>query len=450
MTRIALISEHASPLAMLGGVDSGGQNVYVGQVARHLAAVGHEVDVFTRRNDPGLPEVVSWEGVRVVHVPAGPAAFVRKEDLLPYMGEFTRYLLGRCAGRRRYDIVHANFFMSALAAAELKRALGAPFVVTFHVLGQVRRMHQNGADAFPEERLTIEDRVVAEADRVIAECPQDLDDLTRLYRADRARVSVIPCGFDPVEFWPIARAKAREVLGLSADERVILQLGRMVPRKGVETVVRGLARLQRDHGIAARLLVVGGESDDPDPAVTPEIGRLQAVAAEEGVEDSVTFVGRRGRSVLRYYYGAADVFVSTPWYEPFGITPVEAMACGTPVVGSNVGGLKSTVADGRTGYLVPPNDPGALAERLAHLYGNPALLAEFGRRAVRRANALFTWRRVAVDVNKCYERARAAARTAPAARIRSRHLLPVGLRPPKEPPGPARVPTFGRRNRSSL
>jgi glycosyltransferase involved in cell wall biosynthesis len=450
MTRIALISEHASPLAVLGGVDSGGQNVYVGQVARHLAALGHEVDVFTRRDDPGLPEVVSWEGVRVVHVPAGPAAFVRKEDLLPHMGEFTGYVLRRCAGRRRHDIVHANFFMSALAAAELKRVLGVPFVVTFHALGRVRRVYQNGADAFPEERLAIEDRVVAEADRVIAECPQDLDDLTRLYRADRARVSVIPCGFDPAELWPIAKAEARDRLGLDADERLILQLGRMVPRKGVDTVVRGLARLRCDHGIAARLLVVGGESDEPDPAVTPEIGRLRAVAAEEGVEGSVTFVGRRGRSVLRYYYGAADVFVSTPWYEPFGITPVEAMACGTPVVGSNVGGLKSTVADGRTGYLVPPNDPCALAERLAHLCNNPALLAEFGRRAMRRANALFTWRRVAVDVNKCYERVLAAARTAPAARARSRHVILVGPLPPKGSPRPAGVPLYERRDRSSL
>lgn len=404
MTRVALVSEHASPLALLGGVDSGGQNVYVGQVARHLAAAGHEVDVLTRRDAPGLPDVVAWgAGVRIIHVPAGPSEYVRKEELLPLMPEFTAHLLRRCSARR-YDLLHANFFMSALAVADVKRELGTPFVVTFHALGRVRRLHQKGADSFPEERLAVEDRVVAEADRIIAECPQDLDDLTRLYGADRARVSVVPCGFDPSEFWPVDKAEARAAIGLPAGERVVLQLGRMVPRKGVETVVRGLARLRRDHGIAARLLVVGGESDRPDPAITPEIGRLQAVAAEEGVGDAVTFVGRRDRSVLRDYYGAADVFVTTPWYEPFGITPVEAMACGTPVVGSNVGGIKSTVADGRTGYLVPPDDPSALAERLAYLYQRPDVLEDFSRRAVLRANELYTWERVAGRIAECYQR----------------------------------------------
>jgi glycosyltransferase involved in cell wall biosynthesis len=157
--------------------------------------------------------------------------------------------------------------------------------------------------------------------------------------------------------------------------------------------------------------------------VTPEIGRLQAIAVEEGVADSVTFVGRRGRSVLRYYYSAADVFVSTPWYEPFGITPVEAMACGTPVVGSNVGGIKTTVADGTTGFLVPPNDPPALAQRLAHLYRNPAVLAELGRRAVQRANRLYTWKSVADRIGACYERVLARRHIDT---IGARHLITVG------------------------
>jgi D-inositol-3-phosphate glycosyltransferase len=148
---------------------------------------------------------------------------------------------------------------------------------------------------------------------------------------------------------------------LPPDERVILQLGRIVPRKGVDTAVRGFARLVKHHGVAARLLIVGGESDEPDPAATPEIGRLEAIARAEGVGDRVTFVGRRGREALKYYYSAADVFVTVPWYEPFGITPLEAMACGTPVVGSNVGGIKYTARDGETGYLVPPDDPDKLA-----------------------------------------------------------------------------------------
>ncbi len=416
--RIALISEHASPLATLGGVDSGGQNVYVGQLARQLGAMGHEVDVLTRRDSGRWPEVVPWsEGARVVHVPAGPASPVRKEDLLPYMGEFAAWAL-RSARRRPYDVIHANFFLSALVALDLKRATGAPVVVTFHALGRVRRLHQGGFDDFPEARLAIEDRAVAEADRIIAECPQDLDDLTRLYGADPDRVATIPCGFDPAEFWPIAKNRARAHLGLDPAAPLILQLGRMVPRKGVDNVIRGLARLRQGHGIGANLLVVGGEATDPDPAITPEIGRLRAIAAGEGVEDAVTFVGSRGRDELRHYYAAADVFVTTPWYEPFGITPVEAMACGTPVVGSAVGGIKDTVVDGETGYLVPPDDPGALAARLARLFRHPDLLRQFGRQASRRANALYSWGRIARAVAEVYdevapERAKVAAPARP-------------------------------------
>src|SRR5204862_8217852 len=167
----------------------------------------------------------------------------------------------------------------------------------------------------------------------LAGCPQAEEDLIRHYSADPARVAIVPCGFDPAELSPISKPLARFALSIPPDERVILQLGRMVPRKGVDTVIRALGRVVRQHDLRPRLLIVGGDSDVPDPALTPEIGRLQAAAREEGVEELVSFVGRRGRETLKYYYSAADVFVTVPWYEPFGITPVEAMACGTPVVG---------------------------------------------------------------------------------------------------------------------
>ena len=411
--RIAMISEHASPLGVLGGVDSGGQNVYVGQLARHLAAQGYEVDVFTRRDSDRLPEIAEWvSGIRIVHVPAGPAAFVRKEDMLPYMDDFTAYVRQFCKCQREvYDLVHANFWMSGLVAAELKRTLEIPFVITFHALGRVRRLHQQGADQFPDVRFDIEDRIVAEADRILAECPQDEEDLIRLYNADPARVSIIPCGFDSTELSPISKPLARFALNLPPEERVLLQLGRMVPRKGVDTAILGFARLVHTHGIEARLLIVGGESDEPDPRVTPELSRLQEIARAGGVADRVTFVGRRGRETLKYYYSAADAFVTVPWYEPFGITPVEAMACGTPVVGSNVGGIKYTVRDGETGYLVPPRDPERLGERLAHLYAHPKLMNLLSRQAIRRANDLFTWGKVAQAVAAVYEEVLAAGHT---------------------------------------
>jgi glycosyltransferase involved in cell wall biosynthesis/phosphoheptose isomerase len=401
--RIAMISEHASPLATLGGVDAGGQNVYVAQVARALAALGDRVDVFTRRDDPSLPPTVDFaRGVRVIHVPAGPPEPIAKEELLPAMGEFATWMRDRFR-RSSYDLVHANFFYSGLVAAELKEAVGTPFVITFHALGRVRRHFQGTSDRFPDERFAIEDRIVAQADRIIAECPQDEEDLIRLYNADPERIAIVPCGFDPSEFEPMSRPLARMDLGLDPTEPVLLQLGRMVPRKGVDNVVRALSRLERDHGIRARLLVVGGASRDPDPAGDPELGRLAGIAREEGVAERVTLVGRRDRNELKAYYNAADIFVSTPWYEPFGITPLEAMACGIPVVGSRVGGIKFSVRDGETGYLVPPDDPAALAERIAHLYKHPKLLSVLGQQARRRVNDLFTWERVANGISGTYE-----------------------------------------------
>jgi glycosyltransferase involved in cell wall biosynthesis len=400
--RIALVSEHASPVSLLGSVDSGGQNVYVGQLASHLSALGHEVDVFTRRDDGRLPQVASLAPrLRLVHVPAGPPVPIRKEALLPYMGAFADFVR-RVWRRRRYDLVHANFFMSGLVAAEVKAALGVPFVVTFHALGRVRRLHQQTADGFPDERFAIEDRIVREADRIVAECPQDAEDLERLYGAPPARLETIPCGVDPDEFYPMSRREARAMLGLPDDKPIILQLGRMVPRKGVDTVIRAMSRL-RARGVAARLVVVGGESDTADPALTPEIGRLLRIAAEEGVAADVTFTGRRPPDRLRLYYAAADVFATVPWYEPFGITPLEAMACARPVVGAAVGGIRHTVVDGVTGYLVPPKDADALADRLARLCCDPALGASMGRRGLARVRAHFTWRGVAERMARMYD-----------------------------------------------
>jgi glycosyltransferase involved in cell wall biosynthesis len=290
--------------------------------------------------------------------------------------------------------------MSGWVALQLKRRVGLPFVITFHALGLVRREHQREADAFPQARVDIERELVREADAVIAECPQDRADLVRLYGADPAKMTMVPCGFDPQEFAPRSRREAREQLGLDPDEFIVLQLGRLVPRKGIENVVRAMALVPR-HA-KPRLLVVGGESDHPDERVTPEIGRLRGIAESLGVQDIVTFTGRKQRQQLRDYYCAANVFVTTPWYEPFGITPLEAMACGTPVIGSAVGGIQYSVVDGLTGYLVPPNDPPALAGHLRYLQEHPALGRALGLAGIRRAQTMFTWERVAAQLAETY------------------------------------------------
>lgn len=400
MQRIAIVSEHASPLAQLGGVDSGGQNVYVANVARELARMGHCVDVFTRLDNPYLSDQMDWDhNVRVIHVPAGPARRLPKENLLPYMDEFGAFLMSYVRDQAmEYDVIHANFFMSAMAALPLARETGTPLAVTFHALGKVRRMYQAQNDHFSDQRFSIEEDIVRSADCIIAECPQDECDLVELYGAESSRIRMVPCGYDPQELVPLDMSEARQMLGWEQDKFYILQLGRMVPRKGIDNVIRALARLRNGFGIDARLSVVGGDLCGSNGGDIDELERLQQIAEEERVTDFVEFTGSRGRNVLNRYYSAADVFVTTPWYEPFGITPVEAMACRRPVVGSDTGGIKYTVVDGQTGYLVPPKDPDALADRLAIIARDRALAIRMGRAGAQRARSLFTWKRVGMEL----------------------------------------------------
>lgn len=406
--RIALVSEHASPLAAAGGVDAGGQNVYVRHVAQSLAAAGHRVDVLTRRDSPGqLSTAVLAPGARVLHLNAGPPRPVPKEELLPHMPEFTEGAHRLFAQGLPYDVIHANFFMSGWAGLALRQRHRVPLVTSFHALGLVRREHLGADDTFPEERIAIERMLAQQSDRVIAVCPQDEADLMRLYGAPPDRMTNVPCGVDVAALRPGDRRQARERLGLPADAFIVLQLGRLVPRKGIDNVLRALARLPDAEGLApARLVVVGGGSAEPDEHVTPEIGQLRRLAAELGVGERVQFAGRAAREQLRDWYVAADVFVTTPWYEPFGIAALEAMACGTPVIGSAVGGVQYTVQHGITGLLVPPRDPDALAARLDELRRRPAMGVAMGRAGVRRVRTHFSWDEVAQRLVRVYERVR--------------------------------------------
>jgi D-inositol-3-phosphate glycosyltransferase len=402
--KIAFISEHASPLACLGGVDTGGQNVYVAELAKHLAKKNYSIDIFTRWEDPDQPKIVYWHpDIRVIHVKAGPVKVFPKEQLLPHIPEFRENVLSFIRQEEMtYSLIHANFFMSALVASDLKLLLNIPFVVTFHALGHIRKLFQGKQDKFPEERLQIEELTVRLADLIIAECPQDQADLITYYNANPNKIAIIPCGFSSEEFHPIDKALARSKVGLDPEEKILLQLGRMVPRKGVDNVIKSLSKL-KNTGTRARLVIVGGESEDP--AINcPEIERLKTIAREEGVTDQILFTGRKNRDVLKYYYNAADLFITTPWYEPFGITPLESMACGTPVIGSNVGGIKYSILDGETGFLVPPNNPYALAHKVHELLNNPQLLQKMKENSIHRVNSQFTWAQVANQVGLVYER----------------------------------------------
>jgi glycosyltransferase involved in cell wall biosynthesis len=274
----------------------------------------------------------------------------------------------------------------------------------------VRRLPPAAADAFPPARVRIESLLMEQANRIIAECVQDRQDMEQLYGASPARIAVAPCGFDPGELWPMPQEEARAQLGLAPGRFTVLQLGRIVPRKGVDTVIQATALLRNRHGVDAQLLVVGGDMH-PGGRDGPEMARLRALAHKLGIAEHVQCAGQQPRAQLRLYYGASDVFVTTPWYEPFGITPVEAMACSRPVIGSEVGGIKSTVIDGHTGFLVPSRDAQATAERLATLHRDPLLARSMGEAGLKRAYRHYTWRTVAQQVAAVYTAVLSEARS---------------------------------------
>lgn len=402
--KIAFISEHASPLATLGGVDSGGQNVYVAELPKHLVELGYEIDIFTRKECLG-DIIVNWlPGIRVIHIKAGPESVIAKEEILCFMDEFSSSMAAFINENQLcYELIHANFFMSALVASNLKKQFHIPYTVTFHALGLVRQIHQKEADKFPANRIFIEKEIVKDADYVIAECPQDKEDLIQHYGADVDKITIIPCGFSKEEFYPIEKMAARKILNLPQHEKILLQLGRMVPRKGVDNVIKAIAKIKSSIE-SVHLIIVGGDADTPDPKLTPEIARLFDIAKKANVQTKITFAGRKTRDVLKYYYAAADLFITTPWYEPFGITPLESMACGTPVIGANVGGIKYSVADGTTGFLVPPNNPEALAETIEQALSCSQTLTLMGKACIHRVNKLFTWKQVALCCDALYKK----------------------------------------------
>src|SRR6266571_5352572 len=410
LTWIAFLSEHASPIARLGGADAGGQNVYVDEVSRNLARRGYAVDVFTRRDCPETPEVIDWApGVRVVNLSAGPLEPRPKDQLWPFMAEFRdAFLRFMERDETHYNLIHGNFWMSGWVATELQRRLDIPAIQIFHAMGKTKRRHQRFVDTSPGDRIAAELQVIRDVDRVIAQCPSERSELINDYGADPGKIVLIPSAVNIKTFQPVARDKARRKIGLDTDGHVIVYVGRMLPRKDIRNIVRALALLMQQKETYTTpqpitLLVVGGESTKPDPIATPEIGELQRLAAGLGVSDHVRFIGKRQPDVLRYYYGAGDVAVTTPWYEPFGLTPLEAMACGRSVVGSAVGGITYTIKDGETGLLVPPRNPKALADRLHYLFSHPELCIQMGQAARARVEHEFTWSIVAMRTAALYE-----------------------------------------------
>lgn len=391
--RIDMVSEHASPLARPGGPDSGGQNVHVAELSCALGAQGHEVVVWTRRDDPAAPAAVPFApGVTVRHMDAGPAAPVPKDHLVPHVPAMAA-VLEQAWAQDPPDVVHGHFWMSGLAAVAAAGRVGVPAVQTFHALGVVKRRHQGREDTSPAGRVAAEQAVAGRVDQVVATCSDEAFELVRM-GVRRDRISVVPCGVDTERFHPGGPAAERD-----PEVPRLVSIGRLVRRKGVDEAVRALSRVPGAELVVAGGPAAGALDDDPD------IRRLRHVAEQVGVADRVRFFGAVARDDVPALLRSADVVVCVPWYEPFGMVPLEAMAAGRPVVAAAVGGLTDTVVDGVTGVHVPPKRPDKLAVALRRMLAQPALLEGFGVAGRDRATSCYGWSRVAESTAHAYERA---------------------------------------------
>jgi D-inositol-3-phosphate glycosyltransferase len=393
-----MVSEHASPLAAIGGVDAGGQNIHVAALARALASRGHEVTVYTRRDDPALAVTVPFgPGVVVRHLNAGPVQPLAKDELLAFVPELTGGLVEDWQ-RNRPDVVHSHFWMSGLAACAASRAMpGVPLPVihTYHALGVVKRRELGEADTSPASRVDAEADLGGDADAIIATCADEVGELKAL-GVPPDKVSVVPCGVDLATFTPNGPAEGR------GARRRIAVIGRLVPRKGIDTTIDAVALVTKRGRHDVELIVVGGASQSTELAPDREVKRLTDLARAKGVLDRVTFRGQLPQDRLPALLRSLDTVVCTPWYEPFGIVPLEAMGCAVPVIAARVGGLKDTVVDGRTGILVPPRDPTATADAVEQVLVDPVRAAAFGRAGRRRVRERYSWPRVARETERVY------------------------------------------------
>ena len=408
--RIAMLSVHTCPMAALGGKETGGMNVYVRELSRELGSQGLNIDIYTRSQDAARARVRElWPGVRVIHVPAGPERPYSKNMVFENLPEFVSGLRHFAATERvSYDLVHSHYWLSGWVGRELAREQRIPSVHMSHTLGRMKdTVARTAAEKETDRRIQVEQELVCDMDRLVAATDLDKAQIVELYGANPEKIEVIPLGVDLEMFRPIPRAEAKAAIGLELprQQRILLFVGRMDPLKGLDTLLRAICKLNDlapDLAKSLCLAVIGGDVDENGAGVDTDLECLDKLKREVGVDQLVAFLGSRAQDTLPYYYSAAEVCIVPSHYESFGLVALEAMACGTPVIASRVGGLQSTVEDGVTGLLVPAGDPDALAEKLKLVLSDDDLRMRLGASARSKAQ-IYTWRSVADRILHLYE-----------------------------------------------
>jgi D-inositol-3-phosphate glycosyltransferase len=407
MFRIAMISYHTCPLATLGGKDTGGMNVYVRELTRQLGHMGVHVDVFTRSQDDHVPHVLHELGYgnRVVHVPAGPEHPVPKQELASYIPDFVDGIKAfACDKGIKYDIIHSHYWMSGIAAASLSDLWGGtPIVHMFHTLGEMKnRIALTDAEREGPYRINGEKQVLGRVDRVVAATIAEVTQLRFLYKAKASQLVTIPPGVDVSHFYPIPADEAKLYVGLKPEDRMVLFVGRIEPLKGVDTLIKAMSCLQLRQGERVHLAIIGGDPGASPREMSAEMARLQKLCDDLSVGQTVVFLGKRDQDKLPYYYSAAELLVMPSHYESFGMVALEAMACGTPVIASEVGGLAYLVRDGETGFTIPDQEPEALCEKISWLLNDRDLHATMSQRAVEYAQD-YAWEKIATQIVSVYQ-----------------------------------------------
>ena len=404
---VAMLSYHTCPLATLGGKDTGGMNVYVRDLTLELGRMGIHVDVFTRSQDEHVPHVLHDLGFgnRVVHVPAGPEHPLPKWKLPEHIPQFVEGIKKFSNEKGiHYDLIHSHYWMSGLAAEALSDAWGkTPIIQMFHTLGEMKnRVARTKEDREGPYRLEGERHVLARVDGVIAATEAEQAQLEWLYQADMSKVYIVPPGVDVHHFYPIPVDEARQFIGLTSDARMILFVGRIEPLKGLDTLIKAVACLRvKDLAEPVHLAVIGGDPEAAPEEMSAEMARIQKMCDDLTVGKMVAFLGKRSQDTLPYYYSAAEVVVMPSHYESFGMVALEAMACGTPVIASQVGGLAFLVQDGVTGYHVPDEDDEALCGKLTALLGDASLRRTLGQNAAEYAQE-YAWEKIATQIMGVY------------------------------------------------
>ena len=407
MLRIAMLSYHTCPLATLGGKDTGGMNVYVRDLTRQLGRMNVHVDVFTRSQDEHVPHVLHDLGFgnRVVHIPAGEEVPLPKERLAEHIPDFVAGIRHFAAEKGlHYDVIHSHYWMSGIAAGMLKDAWDVPIVHMFHTLGAMKnRIARNDEEREGPYRVDGEKQVLSRADRLIVATPAEKSQLQFLYQADARKMIVIPPGVDTEHFYPIPEDEARDYIGVKRDDCMALFVGRIEPLKGIDTLMKAVSIMgMHDSKHPFYVAIIGGDPDVARDEMSEEMSHLQGLSDDLCLGQMTLFLGKRAQDTLPYYYSAAEVLLMPSHYESFGMVALEAMACGTPVIASQVGGLAYLVKDGETGYHVPFDSPEVLSEKLGALLGDFELRKRMGEQAAIYAKE-YAWDVIAGKIIEVYK-----------------------------------------------